>query len=32
MLISLFATVYATHGHHAGKSTDTHFVARDRLG
>ncbi|MBK9262156.1 MAG: fatty acid desaturase [Polyangiaceae bacterium] len=27
MLISIFGTVYATHIHHAGKSTDSHFVA-----
>ncbi len=27
MMISFFGTVYATYAHHAGKSTDSHFVA-----
>ena len=31
MMISLFGTVYATHVHHAGKSTDAHFVACNNI-
>lgn len=31
MVISLVGTVYATHGHHAGKSTETHFVACNNI-
>ena len=31
MLISIFATVYATHEHHAGKGTDSPFVACNNI-
>jgi fatty acid desaturase len=31
MLISIFGTVYATHCHHAGKKTDSHFVACNNI-
>ena len=31
MTISLFGTVYATHVHHSGKSTSTHFVACNNI-
>ena len=31
MVISLFLTAWATHSHHSGKSTDSHFVACNNI-